>query len=156
VNIALQHFYGPGDDPTKFVTFIIKSLLREEQCIKLTDGKQRRDFIFIDDAVEAILKIIEAYEQTRVGFHRFEVGSGESTTIREFVMLIKKLCNNTNTFLDFGALPYRKGEVMDVYTNIEELLSLGWMPKINLLSGIEQTIKIEREIIIRNNNRDNL
>ena len=58
INARLFHLYGPSDKPTKFVNSIIQSLKNNLPTIDLTSGTQRRDFIYIDDAIEAFLLII--------------------------------------------------------------------------------------------------
>jgi nucleoside-diphosphate-sugar epimerase len=57
-NLRLEHFYGAGDDPTKFTAQIIDSCLSNEPEIQLTLGEQRRDFIYIDDVVAAYLLLL--------------------------------------------------------------------------------------------------
>ena len=91
VNVALEHFFGPGDDPSKFVTYIIHSLLMEVESIKLTEGRQKRDFIYIEDVVRAFMTIIENAHSFEHRFYRFEVGTAQTTEIREFVTLAKEL-----------------------------------------------------------------
>jgi nucleoside-diphosphate-sugar epimerase len=145
INVALEHFYGPCDDSSKFVTYIIHSLLSNVELIKLTEGRQKRDFIYIDDVVSAFMTIIKKIPTFEHRYCRFEVGSSKTVEIREFVQLAKEVCCNNKTNLDFGAIPYRKNEVMSSDVNISELCSLGWHPKISLLNGLKNTIKIERK-----------
>lgn len=144
INVALEHFYGPGDDPSKFVTNVIQSLLSEVESIKLTPGHQKRDFIYIDDVANAFLKLIDNATSLRKKFYRFEVGMGQSIEIKNFVTLVKKLSGNQNTHLDFGAIPYRKNEVMDSNVDISRLNALGWKPEISLEEGLSKTINIEK------------
>lgn len=145
VNLALEHFYGPGDDPTKFTTYIIQSLLAGQDCIKLTAGAQKRDFIYVEDVVEAILSIAALAGSMQRAYYRFEVGSGRSVTIREFVDLVKTLSGNSTTLLDYGALPYRKGEVMETVPDITGITALGWRAQTSLEDGLKKTILMERE-----------
>jgi CDP-paratose synthetase len=144
-NVALEHFYGPGDDKTKFVSFVIHELLTERDRIELTPGEQERDFIFIDDTVDAFVRIIEHAEKTESGFFNFEVGSGSAITIRAFVELLKRACGNERTDLMFGAVPYRPNEVMSRITDTTPLNRLGWRTKHTLIQGIEKTIEFERK-----------
>lgn len=145
INIALEHFYGPGDDITKFTSSIINSLLLNKQEIPLTSGLQRRDFIYIDDVVDAIILIMKASHEIESGFYEYEVGSGESISIKDFVSLAKSLSGNTSTKLNFGAIPYRKNEKMEVVADISRLIKLGWTPKIKLVEGLSKTIENERQ-----------
>ena len=54
VNIAIEHFYGPGDDATKFLSYIVNALLEPVDRIPLTVGWQKRDFVHVDDVANAI------------------------------------------------------------------------------------------------------
>lgn len=145
VNVCLEHFYGPFDDNSKFVTFIIQSLLKGVEQIDLTKGEQKRDFIYIDDVVDAFLKIIENSCRLGTGFYQYEIGSGRTIAIRDFVMLAKKFANNHNTLLNFGALPYRQNEVMESEVDISEIRKLGWHPRTTLEEGLKKTIHTELE-----------
>ena len=62
----------------------------------------------------------------------------------EFVELVKKLCKNDKTTLNFGALPYRKDEIMQSHADTAGLRSLGWEPIIGLSKGLELTIQQEK------------
>ena len=145
INIAIEHFYGPFDDETKFVTYIIHSILNNVDAIDLTKGEQKRDFIYIDDAVEAFNRIINYHctDLNGTGFIHYEIGTGHTIEIKKFVALVKKILNNLHTQLKFGALPYRENEVMDSHVNISELKKLGWECNISLEEGIKKTITLE-------------
>lgn len=146
INVALEHFYGPGDDHSKFVTNVIHRIVDNEAEIDLTPGRQKRDFIYIDDVVDAFLCIIEHCGTLGKGYHPLEIGSGESIEIREFVTLVKTLAGNEHTHLNFGALDYRKNEVMDSEVDLSAIHRLGcWQPRFSLEEGLQMTIKWERE-----------
>ncbi len=114
VNMEIEHFYGPHDDDSKFVAFIIDKLLANAHQIDLTLGEQKRSFIYIDDVVEAFLRVIELSDTFHRGFHSFQVASANSIQIKELVLLAKRLAGNTKTSLNFGAIPYRENEIMEL------------------------------------------
>jgi nucleoside-diphosphate-sugar epimerase len=60
LNLKVQHFYGPGDDPAKFVTGLITQCLANVPEIRLTEGRQQRDFIYVSDVVSAMLALLES------------------------------------------------------------------------------------------------
>ena len=66
-------------------------------------------------------------------------------SIRDFVTLVKKLCNNTNTLLNFGSLPYRDNEVMSTNVDTSFLRSIGWKPRFTLEDGLKDTIVIQKK-----------
>lgn len=144
VNVALEHFYGPLDDRSKFVTRIVCDVLQETAAIDLTPGLQKRDFIYIDDVVAAFERIFEFAMQTRSGYHHFEVGTNVAVPIRDFVAMVKRLTGNTATELRFGALPYRENEVMESHVDTSRLRGLGWAPQTALEEGLRRTIAVER------------
>jgi nucleoside-diphosphate-sugar epimerase len=144
INVALEHFYGPDDDPSKFVTYVIDSLLSNVGRLELTLGHQKRDFIYIDDVTQAFMKLIDNVKSFKRGFYRFEVGSGKPVEIRAFIKLAKKLCENEITFLDFGAIPYRKNEVMNSDVDTSGLKKMGWHPLISLEEGLIKTIMMSK------------
>ena len=145
INIALEHFYGPGDDPSKFVPFILHALLTEVPEIALTPGRQERHFVHIDDVVAAFRRVI-AYTRSAVpGYYLYQVGTEQTTSIRAFVELAQRLTGNRATRLAFGALPYRANEVMCPEVDLSALYGLGWRSRVNLHEGLAQTIESERE-----------
>lgn len=141
VNLAIEHFYGPLDDESKFVSFIVKELItNERKTINLTEGLQKRDFIYIDDVVEAFMVLLRNMHALDKSFHHFEVGSNNPISIKEFVTLTKELCKNNQSKLNFGAIPYRKNEIMLSSADTSLLESLGWAPRVNLIEGLKKTI----------------
>jgi nucleoside-diphosphate-sugar epimerase len=147
INVALEHFYGPRDNPSKFVTYIIHSLLHNTKVIDLTFGEQRRDFIYIDDVVSALLKIIAVHVDSECGFASYEIASGCSIAIRDFVELARRIADNHTTLLNFGALDYRPNEVMETRVDMSAINSLGWSSHYTLEEGLTNTIREERKFL---------
>jgi nucleoside-diphosphate-sugar epimerase len=147
VNVVLEHFYGAGDNQSKFVTRVIRELLAEVPSIPLTHGEQKRDFIYIDDVVEAFVCIIDRVASTVPSCLEYQVGTGGSVTLREFVSIAHELCGAPPTRLDFGAVPYRSNEPMDVRVDLDPLRSLGWAPHWSLREGLAATIAAERRML---------
>jgi nucleoside-diphosphate-sugar epimerase len=144
INVALEHFYGSGDDETKFVTYIVHNLLKNVDKIDLTKGEQKRDFIYIDDVVNAFIKIINSLDNFSQDFYEFEVGTNHPLSIKEFVELAKQLSGNEQTLLNFGALPYRENEVMNYKVNTSEILKLGWKCNRTVEEGLKKMMEIGR------------
>lgn len=148
INVALEHFYGPFDNDSKFVTYVIRKMLGNEDSIDFTLGLQKRNFVYIEDVIDAFIVLLNNINKLDNSFHNFEVGTEDSVTIKEFVGLVKKLCNNNTTDLNFGAINYRENEVMNTNTNTEKLKSLGWFPRFSLEDGLKNTIDLEKKLKI--------
>ena len=141
VDVALQHMYGPGDDTSKFSTFVLQSCMRDVESLNLTAGEQARDFIYIDDVVsayETLLNAAAGFEPYR----RIDVGSGDALLIKDFVTLVREL-TGARTKLNFGALPYREGDATLYRADISDMKSLGWLPAYDLRAGLKRTIEQE-------------
>lgn len=154
INVPLEHFYGPGDDRTKFVSSMIERMLSSDRMIALTAGDQLRDFVHIDDVVEAFLLIVrrcvgeERPPAVRPGggLLSFEVGSGTPVSIRDFMLLLRRLADRADMALDFGALPYRANETMRSAADTSMIAALGWAPRVALEEGLGSTLAAERRL----------
>lgn len=145
VNIALEHFYGPGDDKTKFVSHMLQSLITAVPSIELTKGEQKRDFVYIDDVVQAFMTVLQHRDTFKKELYYFEIGSNKAVTIRKFVEMMKEYLQNTSTELQFGALPYREHEVMECVADTANIANLGWECCTSLEEGLQKTIQFELE-----------
>lgn len=145
VNIKIEHMYGPLDDDNKFIYWVIKQLKQNVEKIDLTSGVQKRDFIYIDDIVEAYMTVINNVGKLS-SFEEFELGSGYAIEVKEFLGLVydqMKQKQNVTTKLNFGAIDYRVKENMCMEADISKLLSLGWKPTISLKDGIKNILNGE-------------
>lgn len=141
VDLRLQHMYGAGDDRSKFTTHVLQACLRNEPELKLTAGEQLRDLIHVDDVVSAY-DVILAQAPTLSAHECIDVGSGSAPSIREFVETVHRL-TRSSTRLAFGAVPYRPNEAMHCRANTDRLRALGWRPRFDLSSGLQDTIRKE-------------
>lgn len=149
INLRLFHLYGPGDKPEKFVPAIVNDCLRDKK-INLTDGTQCRDFIYINDAVEAINIAIQAETGKQSGYQHYDIGTGQSYSIREFVEMIREL-SSSKSILNFGVLPNRIGEFADARANVDALKQIGWSPSTSLENGLLATIASHKQRLIEKN-----
>lgn len=139
INMRLEYMYGEKDDYTKFVPFVIKSILEGKE-IKATGGEQKRDFIYVQDVAEAFLKVLDNLKNFNEEFIEFEIGTGNSVTLRDFVNKIEEEINKKAN-IKWGAIPYRKNEIFDSKADIEKAKQyLEWSTKYYISSGLKKTI----------------
>lgn len=139
-NLRLEHVYGPGDAKTKFVNWLIRSLFKKNRNIKLTEGKQKKDMIFIDDVINAYHIILKNISKIKKHFVNIEVGTGKSLSIFEFVNLAHKLSKSKNK-LKFGCIPYQKNEIMFSRADVKFLKNLNWNYKVNVINGLKKLLR---------------
>ena len=94
VALRFQNVYGPGQSLSNPYTGILSifstRILNENNIDIYEDGKESRDFIYIDDAVDAT---ILALEKREANHQIFNVGSGVATSVFEVANILKKLYN---------------------------------------------------------------
>jgi CDP-paratose synthetase len=139
LTLELQHPYGPGDGPGKFVPWIIDRCLHSSDPIQLTSGLQKKDFIFIEDAIDAYLTVIRRWREVACETFAIPCGTGNPTSVRDLVECIHRRCSS-NAQLEFGALPDRPGEIMLSVADISVLSQVGWTSLTSLEEGIGRTV----------------
>ncbi len=149
VNLKIEHMYGPKDDEKKFVVWLLKQLINNVKYVDLTAGEQKRDFIYIDDVVNVYMLMLEK-SFSFDNFQEFDVGTGKQIKLKDFILKAYNIISekqSLQTKLNFGAIPYRKGEFMEIKENIEPLFNLGWCPEMSIEEGLNNTINFEMERI---------
>ncbi|TDE43932.1 NAD-dependent epimerase/dehydratase family protein [Flavobacterium rhamnosiphilum] len=144
ISMRLEHIFGEKDSNSKFVTNILNQLIQNKEEILLTEGLQKRDFIYIEDVVTAYLKVLINNDQL-TNFSEFEVGRGESIEVREFVEILSEITQSESK-LKFGAIITTKGEIQDSKANLSELKKIGWESKYDLRTAVIKMIRIETEL----------
>lgn len=114
--IRLANPYGPYQRPNSglgVVTTFIYRAMNNDTIVVYGDGTVVRDFIYIDDAIEAILKIVdgEGFDSRGKKHKTFNVGSGNGVSVNEVIECIK------NTLKLEVNIEYRNGRKSDVPVN---------------------------------------
>jgi nucleoside-diphosphate-sugar epimerase len=139
INVIPQYMYGHYDDTTKFIPFVIEKCMEDAKELDLTEGKQQKDFIYVDDAASAYAAIIKNRHNN---FSEYQMGTGKSTSLKKAVLTIKKL-TGSSVKLNFGAVPYRKDDKMISKADTKNICSLGWKPKYSFEEGIKKIISLQ-------------
>ena len=129
--------YGPGQKGDMMIPYAI-ACAREGREADFTDGKQMRDFIFIEDVVQGIVKAVEADVQ---GFHACNLGRGEPVAVRDVLIAIADHFDAGQRF-HLGARPRRVGEpeVQTADTTKAHDL-LGWSATVDWREGLKRTLQ---------------
>jgi UDP-glucose 4-epimerase len=142
----LTNPYGPGQ-PTErtaygIVNRMIHLALSDEALPVYGDGRQRRDYIYIDDAVDALLRLGESNAGTG---RTYNVGSGTGTPLVEMARAITEMAGRGHiAFVSWPALAERieTGDFVADITRIRR--EIAWEPRVPLTDGLERTIAFYR------------
>jgi UDP-glucose 4-epimerase len=142
MHLRLFSVYGPGEAPGRLVASVVRAIA-ERRPIELTGGRQVRDFVFIDDVVDATLHALFS-DTPDAG--TFNIGTGIETSIRELALTACGLAGADSAILRFGALPYRSDERFTWRADTTRTAALlGWRATTTLRTGLSSTLAAVRD-----------
>ncbi len=133
--LRLYLIYGPHQDTNRIIPFTIMNALHNKK-FKCSEGNQLRDFLYIDDLIDIIFKILK---NKKSNGEIINIGSGIPISIKK---LIKKICKLSKGGIpEFGKIPFRKDELLKLYPNLSKLKKImNWHQRISLEEGLKKTI----------------
>jgi nucleoside-diphosphate-sugar epimerase len=137
VTLRAALIYGPGQSIDFMIPASIEALLAG-RVFALTEGRQQRDLLHVDDLVSAM---IAASERDGLAGQVINVSTGTACQIRTVARAIGRMTGRMH-LLNFGALPGRSNEIIDMRgdpSKAERLL--GWRPTVPLARGLARTIE---------------
>lgn len=140
LNFRIHYLYGPKIQKKNFIRLIADSL-KNKVSLNLTDCTQKRDFIFIDDAVYLISEIIKIniLNKKKFKYLDIEIGSGKSYSLKKIINLITHNLKIKNTF-NFGILKKRSFENKNLCSKNIYIKKYFNHKFINIKEGIKRTI----------------
>ncbi|MCF6806989.1 NAD(P)-dependent oxidoreductase [Thiotrichales bacterium 19S9-12] len=136
INLTLFDVYGPKDNRKKLLTYL-KDSIHSKQIVKLSLGMQKLDMVYIDDVTDAFIIAAEKLLTTMIDTPvRYAVATRVRYTLREIINLYQAAID-VEFNLEWGALPYRKREVMNPWLPSEDQILENWQPQVSLKEGLE-------------------
>ncbi len=143
-NLRLYSIYGPLEDSSRLIPNLVMHGV-EGGYPDLVNPEVSRDFVYIDDAVEAFIDTAINLKEEDYG-QSFNIGSGVKTTIREAAVAAKEVFGITEE-PHFGSMPERDWDEHDWYANNRKAeLHLGWKPRTAFREGLALTAEWYRAI----------
>ncbi len=143
--VRLYQVYGERQDTNRIIPFIIKSCLMDK-IFPCSDGKQLRDFIDVEQVINAIEKILKS---KKVLGQIINIGSGKPIKVRSVIEKINILIKKGKP--EFGKIAMRKEEFIKYYPDINKAKKLiGWKPKKNFIKSLSATINFEKKLFKKN------
>jgi len=141
VALRYQNVYGPGQSLANPYTGILSifstRLLNGNDIDIYEDGKESRDFVYIDDVVKAT---IMALEKDEANHKVFNVGSGLATSVNEVASILHDLYKSTGNISISGK--FRLGDIRHNYADLTKIIStLGFAPEVDFKTGITRFVE---------------
>ena len=140
ISFRYQNVYGPGQSLSNPYTGILSifstRILNGNDLDIYEDGEETRDFVYIEDAVDATILGIEKEEANG---HIFNVGSGVSTRVLDVANTLKRLYNSEINITVSGK--FRLGDIRHNFADLSKSKDiLGFTPKYNFERGITEFV----------------
>jgi CDP-glucose 4,6-dehydratase len=141
------NIYGGGDlNWDRIVPGTIRSLLRGERPVLRSNGRPRRDYLYVEDAVTAYLRLAEALLLGDAMGEAFNFGHNNPISVLEIVGELQVILGRQDleSVIMSGALE----EIPDQYLDASKATArLGWRPTFELRQGLERTVAWYRDVL---------
>jgi UDP-glucose 4-epimerase len=134
--LNLSNVYGPRQDPhgeAGVMSIFTGKLMNNETPTIYGDGKQTRDYVYVLDVVDALIKSAETDDNLFLN-----IGTGVETSVNELVSILSQKISWDG---EPEYAPKREGELLRSVLNNERAMSqIGWEPKYTLDTGLDELI----------------
>jgi len=138
--LRLYQAYGPKQDLNRLIPIVIDNCLKNKK-FPCSMGVQLRDFLHVDDVVQAVFKsLINKNARGQI----FNIGSGKPKQIKKIIQYVQKKTKGGLPL--FGKIKLRKEEMMKIYPSISKAkIKINWKPKVSFERGLNATINSYRK-----------
>ena len=144
INLKIDNIYGKDNNNKRFVSMVIDSLMNNNKYIGLTSGEQKRNFIYIDDFVDLIIRIVHKAPKIGNGYHEYGAGSNEQISIKSLVILISDILGKQQSTLHFEPIDFTVEDDTESCSKIDisnTIKDFNWRPETNLSKGLKEVIR---------------
>jgi len=149
--------YGPWGRPDMALFLFTKSILEGKPIDVFNNGHHKRDFTFVDDTVEGVVRILDKVAApsadwsakdpdpaTSLAPYRiYNIGNNTSVNLLDFIAAVE---NALGQKAQINMLPMQAGDVEETYANIEALSeAVGFRPSTPIEKGIEKFVRWYRD-----------
>jgi len=143
VSLRLTNIYGPRQlikhNRQGFIGWFMRKIIEGEEIEIFGDGKQKRDFNYVDDVVNALLLVAEKDESSG---NIYNIGGDETISLKDLTEILIKI----NGSGSYKIVPFpdekKKIDIGDYSTNYNKIKNeLGWKPETSLEEGFRKTIE---------------
>ena len=134
--LRLYLVYGPNQDTNRVIPITINNAIKNN-TFDCSTGLQIRDFIYIDDLIKAIMKVLS---NRNINGEILNIASGKPIQIKNAILKICNIVGYGNP--QFGKIKFRKDEILRLFPSIIKAKRiLKWKPVVDINLGLKKTIK---------------
>jgi UDP-glucuronate 4-epimerase len=145
--------YGPWGRPDMALFKFTKSILEEKPIDVFNNGKHTRDFTYIDDVVEGIIKTIDNAAPSRMDWNSnqpdqatsispwriYNIGNNNPTKLMDYIDALEKALGKK---AKINFLPLQPGDVLDTYANVDDMeKKFDYKPSTSVIKGVKNFVK---------------
>lgn len=134
--IAVRFFnvYGPRQNPKSpysgVLSLISQAIIHRSTFTLFGDGMQTRDFVFVDDVIQALILLTKKAD---IKHDVFNVGTGEHVTLLQVIQAYERI---SGISLKIIKRPQRSGDIKNSYADINRLKKIGYLPQYDIEKGL--------------------
>lgn len=131
--------YGPAGRPDMAPWLFTEAIMNDQPIKVFNHGQMMRDFTYIDDIVEGVIRIAEQPAKGDVPYHLFNIGNNEPIELSRFIQAIEIACGKTAEKI---MLPMQPGDVKRTYADTQRLEDeVGYKPQMEIEEGIAKFVE---------------
>ncbi len=149
--------YGPWGRPDMALYLFTKAIEENRPIDVFNHGKMRRDFTYVDDIVEALVRLVDVIPEPSTDWNAahpdpgsgqcpyrvYNIGNNQPVELAHFIQVLEKALGRTATK---NLLPMQPGDVMETYADVSDLeRTIGFRPSTSIEVGIDRFVKWYRE-----------
>ena len=141
--------YGPWGRPDMAPMLFSKAITSGEAIKVFNNGELSRDFTYIDDIIEGIVRVIDTIPQEESPAEIYNIGYGSPIQLMEFISTLE---DALDTKANIQMMPMQKGDVYTTYADTTKLeRNMGYKPVVTLQEGIAKYVEWYKSYIAKNN-----
>jgi UDP-glucuronate 4-epimerase len=123
--------YGPRQRPEMAISKFVAAVLADESIPMFGDGSTRRDYTYVDDIVDGVVRAIDRCK----GYEIYNLGESQTVSLAEMIAEVGRACGRTPRV---DRQPMQPGDVLVTFADVSKAKrQLGYAPKTNIRAGIE-------------------
>lgn len=135
--------YGPWGRPDMALFLFTKAILEDRPIDVYNYGEMRRDFTYIDDIVEGVVRVLDHQPESTPPYKVYNIGNSAPVKLMDFIEEIERQLGKT---AQKNLLPLQPGDVPASHADVTDLMAdLGYKPETSVRQGIAAFVKWYRE-----------